>query len=70
MFKAIANILGPALSIWQHENATKYSEQLYKLEKKYDEEADKPRVDRNALDRYERDILRLSDIVAVEIRGS
>lgn len=67
MFTAIANILGPALSIWQHENAVRYLKQLHKLETAYDKENDKEESDHNVLDRIERDLLRLSHLVASEI---
>ena len=70
MFKAITSILGPALSIWQHENAVKYTKQMVELEVKYDNESDKERSDHNVLDRLERDLLRLKDLVASEITAS
>lgn len=67
MLNSIFKLLGSALSIWEHENASKYLEQSYKLKKQYDEENDKQRPDRNVLDRIERDCLRLADLVAFEI---
>ena len=70
MFKPIAEILGSALTIWKNENAVKYQKKLLKLETEYDEETDKPRIDRNVLDRLDRDILRLSSLVAAEFKRS
>ena len=70
MFKAIAEILGSALTIWKNENAVKYQKQLHKLEKDYDKEQDKDQIDHNVLDRLERNIVRLSSLVASEIKRS
>jgi len=70
MFKSIGKILGAALSIWDSKQATKYQKLQLKLEKAYDEENDKDSPDHNILDRYERDILRLSNLVATEIKRS
>ena len=70
MLTSIFKLLGSALSIWEHENASKYQDQLLDIQRKYDEEADKDVPDRNILDRLERDGLRLSDLVAFEINKS
>ena len=70
MFKAIVSILGPALSIWQHKNAVKYMVEMQELEVKYDNESDKERPDHNVLDRLDRDLLRIKDLVAFEITAS
>jgi hypothetical protein len=67
MLKSIFTLLGSALSIWEHENASKYLEKSMKLQKAYDEENDKERPDRNVLDRIERDSLRLAELVSFEI---
>ncbi len=70
MFQAIANILGSALSLWEHENSIKYQKKLYKLQKEYDAEKDKSKVDRNTLDHIERNVLRLSNLTHTEIKRS
>ncbi len=70
MIKAILGITAAALGIWQSKEAKKYSKKLYDLEKAYDEESDKPNPDFNVLDRIERDILRHSQLIALEIKGS
>jgi hypothetical protein len=43
---------------------------MYKLQKAYDAEKDKRRPDHNILGHIERDILRLSNLVATQIEGS
>ena len=70
MFQVIAEILSSALGIWEHENALKYQKKLLKLEKDYDKEIDKPRIDHNVLDRLERDMIRLSNLVSSEIKNT
>lgn len=70
MIESIFKILESALGIWQNENSTKYLKRLYKLQKEYDDENDKDIPNRNILDRTERDILRLSNLVATQIKGS
>ena len=70
MIKSIIQLLTSALSIWEHENAKKYLEEKLDLETRYDQESDKVNPDRNVLDRIERDILRLSELVSFEIQKS
>lgn len=70
MIKSILGILGTALSLWEHENAKKHLEEKNKLEREYDDENDKQSPDRNVLDRTERAILRLSDLVSFEVKRS
>ena len=68
MFNSIVKILGAALSIWDSKESRKYLKKVYKLEKKYDKEYDKEYPDHNVLDHIERDMIRLSDLVAKEIK--
>ena len=70
MVKTIFGLIGTALSIWEHENASKYMEEAHDLQRRYDEEHDKDTPDRNVLDHIERDIIRLSDLVTFEIGRS
>jgi hypothetical protein len=67
---SIVRIFESALSIWDHKNKTKYLKKMRKLKAKYDKEKDENPVDHNTLDRIERDIVRLSDLAAIEIGRS
>lgn len=70
MFDSLINILGASLSIWNSKTAIKYQSKVLKLQKDYDEESDKDESDHNILDRIERDLVRLSNVVATEIKRS
>lgn len=76
--KSILGITYAALSIWKNSSAKKYLKQLKKLEEKRDKETDKnpdalkkkDRPDHNIIDRLDRDIVRISNLVSVEIQRS
>lgn len=70
MIKSIFKLLGSALSIWESKEAKKYLTKVLDLEKRYDAENDKENIDHNILDRIERDLMRLSDLVSLEIKRS
>ena len=75
---AILKILGAALSIWDHKLSSKYQRKLLKLRKERFNETDKnpnaikkkDRPDRNIIDRIDRDIMLIGDLVSSEIKRS
>jgi len=75
---AILALLEVSLSIWKNKEATKYQRKVYKLKKErniiqdgeLEKETGKIWVDRNELDRINRDILLLSSLVTSEISRS
>jgi len=74
----ILSLVQASLSIWDKKLATKYQRQVLKLkqeyfkiqEGEYDKKTKKTWIDRNELDRVERDIRLLGDLVATEISRS
>jgi hypothetical protein len=64
-------LLGAALSIWEHREKNKYFERYQKLTKVISDEESKPlhKMDRNRIDLAHRDLLLLGSRFATQVGG-
>lgn len=63
-------LLGSALSIWNHIEKNKYLDRYTKLKKEYYEESNKPMPDNSVLDNIEFDLFLLGNSFNSTVKGS